>query len=453
MHHVPLLDYRGKPTAAARMVPCPRTMIARAPITVIERSGSRPAYVWTVFALTFALMLSDFMTRNVMSGVMPLLARDWALNDSQLGALVGIVPLVVGIASWPVSLLADRWGHVRSVTAMAALWCVATIGCGLSQTHAQMFVARGVLGLGEAAYTSVGGAVLSRVFPADRLAAVLGAFQSAAVFGTVLGVAAGGVIAARYGWPTAFISTGLGSLGIVLLFAVFVRESHGTRSSRADEPASIAIHTLGLGATLRDMFAARSATFTYLGTGLQTLVLGAISAWIPSFLAREYGLPADQAGLRGALIVMAAAAGMIAGGGLADRAARMLPRRRLQLAAAYSFSAFALLSAAFALPTGALQVTLLVIGSMMAGGHVGVVAAVVIDVTHPGLRATALGTVVLFNNLLGLAPGPLLVGLLSDATSLKTAMTVIPVAGAFAALCFVLAAHSYEADRPARAAA
>jgi hypothetical protein len=62
------------------------------------------------------------------------------------------------------------------------------------------------------------------------------------------------------------------------------------------------------------------------------------------------------------------------------------------------------------------------------------------------VRATGIATLALFNNLIGLAPGPYLVGLLSDATDLKTAMTVAPVAGLLAAACFLLAARSYDAD-------
>lgn len=427
-------------------------MSTRTPTALRAGPEFRPAYAWIVFALTFALMLSDFMTRNVLSAVLALLKRDWTLTDSQLGALVSIVPLVVGIASWPISLLADRWGHVRSVTAMATIWCVATIGCGLSQTHAQMFVARAAIGLGEAAYASVGGAVLSRVFPAARLSVVLGAFQSAAVFGTVLGIAVGGVIAARHGWSAAFISVGAGSLGIVLAFALLVREVPGTARGGAHEPAKPRTRAYRLRDVLRETFAARSATFIYVGAGLQTLTLGALAAWIPSFLAREYGLAAGEAGLRGALIMLGAAVGMIAGGWIADRVARQKPRRRLQATAVYTSSSFVVLTAAFTLPPGAPQLALLLLGSTLAAAHVGVVPTVVIDVTNPGLRATALGTVVLFNNLLGLAPGPLLVGLLSDATSLKTALAVVPLAGAGAAICLLQAARSYEADRAARAA-
>jgi hypothetical protein len=72
--------------------------------------------------------------------------------------------------------------------------------------------------------------------------------------------------------------------------------------------------------------------------------------------------------------------------------------------------------------------------------------AVIIDVTHPGLRATAIATLALSNNLLGLAPGPYLAGVLSDATTLTTALTIMPVTGLLASACFLLAGRTYERD-------
>jgi len=74
------------------------------------------------------------------------------------------------------------------------------------------------------------------------------------------------------------------------------------------------IRRLSLVATLREIFAARSAAYTYVGAGLQMLILGVLGAWIPSFLAREYDLPADRAGLQAALIILVAAVGMILAG-------------------------------------------------------------------------------------------------------------------------------------------
>ena len=399
-----------------------------------------------MFALVVALMLSDYMTRSVINSVLPDLKREWALDDSQLGLLVSIVPLVVGIAAWPVALLADRWGYVRSITAMASIWSVATVLCGLSQTHSQMLMARAAVGLGEAGYGAVGAAMLSSVFPAARLSAVLGAFQAAAVLGTVLGVVAGGVIGARHGWQAPFFWVGGVSLLLVLLFPLLVREA-----PRSTVGAAVSPH-VSLRDAVREVLASRSARFTYVASGLQVLVLAVIGAWMPTFLAREYGLAADQAATRAGLLILMAAVGMIAGGALADRSGRSRGRTKLRFAGAYALVSFVVLATAFALPAGPLQMALLAVGTLVAGGHAGVAVSAVVDVTHPGLRATAIATVALFNNLLGLAPGPYLVGVLSDSIGLKSALTIMPVAGLFASACFMLAARSYERDVAAKEA-
>jgi MFS family permease len=86
-------------------------------------------------------------------------------------------------------------------------------------------------------------------------------------------------------------------------------------------------------------------------------------------------------------------------------------------------------------------------GVFVAGGHSGAAGAVISDVTHPGLRATALAVIVLGNNLLGFAPGPILVGALSDAMGLGIAMTLAPAVCLLAATFFMLGARHYERDR------
>ena len=77
---------------------------------------------------------------------------------------------------------------------------------------------------------------------------------------------------------------------------------------------------------------------------------------------------------------------------------------------------------------------------------VGPVSAIVIDVIHPGVRATGSSVLALFQNLFGLAAGPFIAGMLSDAWGLTPALTSMPAFGLLAALAFMLAARTYEAD-------
>ncbi len=118
----------------------------------VDTSISIPRrYAWLVFALTFGLLISDYMSRQVLNAVFPLLKNEWLLSDSQLGLLSGIVALMVGLLTLPLSLMADRFGRVKSLAIMATLWSLATLGCALAENYEQMFIARFMVGVGEAA--------------------------------------------------------------------------------------------------------------------------------------------------------------------------------------------------------------------------------------------------------------------------------------------------------------
>ena len=118
-------------------------------------------FPWLVFALTFGLLLSDYMSRQVLSAVFPFLKAEWALTDTQLGSLTSIVALTVGLLAVPLSLLGDRWGRVKAIILDGrALWSLATLGCAIAANYEQMLLARFFIGLGEAAYGSVGLAVV-----------------------------------------------------------------------------------------------------------------------------------------------------------------------------------------------------------------------------------------------------------------------------------------------------
>src|ERR671917_2894268 len=126
---------------------------------------ARRVFPWVVFSLTFALLLSDYMSRQVLSAVFPFLKLEWALTDTQLGALTSVVALTVGLLAVPLSLLGDRWGRVRSIVLMATIWSLATAGSALAANYEQLMLARIFIGVGEAAHRRGGLAVLPPLLP------------------------------------------------------------------------------------------------------------------------------------------------------------------------------------------------------------------------------------------------------------------------------------------------
>jgi predicted MFS family arabinose efflux permease len=407
--------------------------------------GSK-AYAWTVFALTFGLILSDYLSRQAMGAVFPLLKQAWGVSDSELGALVSIVSLVVGVMTIPLSLVADRWGRVKSITLMAFVWCFATIGCGLASNYTQMLAARAMVGFGEAAYAAAGAALLAHTFPVEKRSAVLGAFQSGGIFGAVLGVVIGGAVASQFGWRYAFFAVGAPGLLLAALYPFFVRDYEVPKLATGDNALDSANTPLRFSQIVKEVFAARSSNFTFVAFGLQMALPAILIAWVPTFFNRFYGFDPKKAALMAAVIVLAVGVGMLFGGGIADRLSRGRPRYRALVPAAYALISGLMLATAFALPPGPLGIAMLCCGALFAAAHGGCAVAMLIDVTHPAVHATVTATAVLGASLLGMAPGPYVVGLISDVATLKTALTIAPLMSLGAAIMFILASRHYESD-------
>src|SRR5678815_4649001 len=112
--------------------------------------GRRQA--WFAFAMTIALMMFDYVDRQIIVSLFPHMKQDWGLSDTQLGALVSIVSVTVALGALPVALVADRVSRVKSIVTMAVIWSTATISCMFTRSYGQLLAARGAVGLGEAGY-------------------------------------------------------------------------------------------------------------------------------------------------------------------------------------------------------------------------------------------------------------------------------------------------------------
>ncbi len=399
-------------------------------------------YGWLVFALCFGLLISDYMARQVLNAVFPLLKAEWSLSDSQLGLLSGIVAVMVGLLTFPLSLAADRWGRVRSLTFMAILWSIATLLCGAASDFGTMLAGRALVGVGEAAYGSVGIALVVSVFPQRMRGTLAAAFMAGGLFGQVLGVAMGAQIAASYGWRQAFFVIGVSGLALGLLFPLLVRERRNRELAGLPQHAEKA----PLGTALRSLIASRSVRLAYLGSGLQMFAAGALPAWLPSYLNRYYALPIDRAGRSAALLLMICGAGMVLCGMLSDRLAHNRPERKISLAIAYSLGSAACLLVAFQLPVGMVQFALIGLAMFLVAGTTGPVGAMVANLTPLAVHGSAFATLTLANNLLGLAPGPIVTGRLADAIGLDHALQWLPLPCLLAALAFAAMRRSYGSD-------
>jgi predicted MFS family arabinose efflux permease len=403
-------------------------------------------YAWLVFALSFGLLISDYMARQVLNAVFPLLKVEWSLSDAQLGLLSGIVAIMVGLLTFPLSLAADRWGRVRSLTLMAILWSIATLLCAVAQSFEMMLLGRALVGIGEAAYGSVGIAVVISVFPSRLRATLAASFMAGGLFGQVLGVAIGGAVAASYGWRSAFAVIGIAGLVLGVLYPIIVRE--GKIRALAGTGASGSAGAIP--PKLRELVGNRSVRLAYLASGLQLFAAGSLPAWLPSYFNRYYDLNVDKAGSLAALLLLVCGVGMIACGMLSDRISREHPERKISLSIAYTLGTALCLTIALQLPVGTGQLVMLGGAMFLVAGTVGPVGAMVANLTPLAIHGSAFATLTLANNLIGLAPGPILTGRIADTIGLDDAFRLLPVPCLLAAFAYAMMRRSYLADLAAR---
>ena len=420
------------------------TADAHAPVVKVSLG-----YAWVIFALTFGLLISDYMSRQVLNAVFPLLKAEWALTDTQLGSLSGIVALMVGLLTFPLSLLAEWVGRVRSIVAMAVLWSLATLGCAVAQSFDQMLLARFLVGLGEAAYGSVGIAVVISVFPMHMRATLAGAFMAGGMAGSVLGVALGGVFAAQFGWRAAFAAMAIFGLVLAILYPLIVRES---RITGPKVTTAAGARRPGFWRSLTSLVSTPSVLCAYVGSGLQLFISGAMIVWMPSYLNRYHAMAPDKAAVTAAGLLLLSGAGMVLWGMFSDRLSRSAPERKVTLAIGLCLLCCVLLSVAFRMPPGPIQLLVIAAGLFVAAGVTGPSGAMVANLTDAAVHGAAFATLTLANNLLGLAPGPIATGALADRLGLDVAFQIIPLISVAAALFFWIGRRNYLKDLAGRRA-
>jgi MFS family permease len=406
----------------------------------------RPRSPWPLFAALFLLMLVGHLDRLVVVPMFPVLRETWALSDAQLGTLVSVVSLMVACWAIPLSLAADRLGHVRAITAMVLVWSAATLACAFAESYVALLALRALVGLGQAAFGAVSAALLATRFPERSRGTILGTYPAAGLVGNAVGVFAGGVLTAHWGWQTAFVVAALpGFVLVAVLLLLEWRVAGPARASTVREGGRRSEH-------LRALVRSRTVLLVCTASGLQLLTVATLASWLPTYLHRALGHDVARAGSLASVVLLVAVGGAIGWGALGDRLGAGHAVARVHLAAWLSAATGLLAIAAFALlPPGAAQYAVLVgVGALMTG-YLGPSAACVVDRVHPSVRATATATLAFTHNMLGLALGPVLAGAVSDAFGLTVAMGVAPVASLLAAVGFALAARSQERERAAAA--
>ena len=117
-----------------------------------EPAPVRPIYAW--FVLLFVLAVVSYTDRYVLTLLIDPIKQQFSISDVEISILLGLsFTLIYGVFGIIMGYAADRLNRRNIIFAGVILWSLATLGCGLAHDFVQLFLARLLVGAGEAVLT------------------------------------------------------------------------------------------------------------------------------------------------------------------------------------------------------------------------------------------------------------------------------------------------------------
>ncbi len=258
-------------------------------LRVIERPVRRQPYSAVVALLCAAVFISYIDRTNISVGAIAMrLQFGW--NETQKGIVlssfyVGYISLMLASGA-----LANRFGGKIVLGAAVLWWSLFTMltPVAASASLPLLVAARIALGLGEAAVFPASMNMIGRCVPVSQRSRAVALVTSSLYAGTVFALPVTGWLVQSYGWPVPFLL--FGAIGLVWAAAWFANVEAG---SRIEAPASAEPIPIPWSRLLKlpAVWAIVVAHFC------SNWPLYLMSAWLPSYFARTFGVSLMNAGL------------------------------------------------------------------------------------------------------------------------------------------------------------
>ncbi|MBI4656852.1 MAG: MFS transporter [Elusimicrobia bacterium] len=372
------------------------------------------AYSKRVLILIFSISLFNYIDRQILYAVFPLVKKDLVLSDTELGFLASAFMVIYMCAAPFIAYFGDRRARPVLIGLSAIFWSIATGFSGLVKNYSQLLFARSAVGIGEAGYGTISPSYLAEWFPLEKRARVMAVYALGIPVGSAIGYILGGVLGQSFGWRNAFLIVAVP--GALLGTAVmFLKESGENRS---------AVHRF----PLKDyLVLLKNKTFllTSFSQAIATFSIGGLAAWMPSYFVRNFEVSVARAGLIfGGVTVVAGVLGNFIGGWTAD----WLRKKNIR-----GYFIVGYLSFFISVPFGVLcvlsadfheAILFLFIAEVFVFAHSGPYHAAIVEVTPSNMRSMAFAMDIFIIHAFGDAVSPVIIGYLSDLYGLKFAVFV-----------------------------
>ncbi|XP_045772886.1 protein spinster isoform X4 [Maniola jurtina] len=378
----------------------------------------------TVGILCFVNLI-NYMDRFTLAGVLDDVKTEFGIGDDKAGLLQTVFVIAYMVFAPIFGYLGDRYSRRLIMAFGVALWCLTTFAGSYIQSFVPFTIFRGLVGVGEASYSTIAPTIISDLFVGNVRSKMLAFFYFAIPVGSGFGYIVGSVVgAAADNWRWGLrVTPFLGLIAVALILWLMENPERGQAEESRMRPTSYQ-------EDLRSLVRNPSFMLSTLAFTCVAFVTGALAWWGPQFiflgLTLQPGVEITQESVsyKFGLVGMAAGAlGVPLGSALAQRLRRRCPDCDPVICglALLASAPLVFLALATVNHTGSLAYLLVFLGMLTCNLTWSIVADIVLYVVIPPRRSTAEAFQILISHMFGDAGSPYLVGVISE--SLKRSLS------------------------------
>lgn len=346
-------------------------------------------YAWLVVALLLVVWMLNYLDRQVIFSLFPLLQNELHVSPFQLGLLGTAFLWIYAFCSPWAGHVADRFGKKWLICGSLFVWSAITLLTGYAHSFRELIVLRSLMGISEACYLPAGLALIAAFHGERTRSRAISIHYSGTYIGTVLGGVLGGWAGVHYGWRPVFLIFGVIGCAYGVVLVATLREPSSEEKKSVREKAQSAVH---FGSTLRVVFNTPGYRKILAVFAIASICDWAIYTWMPLYLYENFHFSLAKAGFTATFYMKAGGfAGLLFGGFLADAWAQHSSHGR-----AFTQCAGLLLAAPFLMASGITSNTLMLYLGMTLFGigkgiYDGNTMPLLCEGIAPNMRATAFG--------------------------------------------------------------
>ncbi|UEG53680.1 MFS transporter [Mucilaginibacter daejeonensis] len=288
-------------------------------------------YRWTICALLFFATTINYLDRQVLSLLKPLLSKEFNWTDSDYGTIVGVFSLAYAFSMLFAGRVVDYLGTKKGYAWSIILWSVGAIVHAFAHLVPNNILGfslgRTVLAVGESGNFPAAIKTTAEYFPKKDRALATGIFNSGANVGAILAPILVPWIAAHWGWQWAFI--GIGAIGFIwLIFWIVLYEIPSRNKSlnaaeyayihsdeiQQHEPVHIEREDEGRKFTYLECFKYKQTWAFAFGKFMTDGVWWFYLFWLPAYFDAQYHMTGTSISMPIAILYTITVIGSVGGG-------------------------------------------------------------------------------------------------------------------------------------------